>query len=156
LRKVFQRCCSGGLCSSRTDMCCSAYLFKCPRWSILRKGDGEHCLTRFSVPLFSKRTGCKFWKSLEPFAVKGENRWSCDLAIRRMRATHHSAQAHAWPTGCHDLPRVLLTAPPASASVAFPLRLCEQPLRGRKLATSSQRVPWEFSGVQTLLTLAIM
>src|SRR2546425_11930824 len=73
-----------------------------------------------------------------------------------MRATHHGAQAHAWPIGCHDLPHVLLTAPPASASVAFPLRLCEQPLRGRKLATSSQRVPWEFSGVQTLLTLAIM
>ena len=88
-------------------------------------------------PHFMGRTGCEFWKSLEPFEVKGESRYPCDLAIRRMRATHHDAQAHAWPPWCHDLPRVFLTAPPASAPGAFPLRPCEQPLRGGKLATSS-------------------
>src|SRR5262249_33050110 len=53
------------------------------------------------------------------------------------RAIPHGAQAHAWPTWYHDLPRVFLTAPPASAPVAFPLRPCEQPLYGGTLATSS-------------------
>ena len=46
------------------------------------------------IPTDKLGTGCEFWASLEPFEAKGENRESCDLAIRHRWATHPRAQAH--------------------------------------------------------------
>ena len=49
---------------------------------------------------------------------------------------HHGDQAHSWPTLCHEMLCIFLTAPPSYDLVAFPLRLCAKHMCYGKLATS--------------------
>ena len=63
------------------------------------------------------------------------------MALRSVSQEHvgqnHGDQAHAWPTLCHAMRRIFLTAPPSYAPVAFSLRPDEKHLCYEKLAISS-------------------
>jgi hypothetical protein len=93
----------------------------------------------FVVLVVCKRTGCEFWKTLALLEVTGENRESCSLCSKGMRATHHGDQAHSWSTLCDEIPRVFLTALPAYGPLAFPRGPGEKHLWAGKLATNEGR-----------------
>jgi hypothetical protein len=86
-----------------------------------------------TVRLSSERTGCEFWTSLPAMAGACEHRWPCGLSLGSRRATHHGAQAHAWPTLCHERRRIVPSAPPASAPLSLHLGPYEQHLHDRNV-----------------------